>query len=498
MKEKERPSVVDLFCGAGGFSLGFSAAGCEIAAGVDIDEASAATFAENFTRIQPERPPRVFGGASGNLEKLEFASVFDPRDELDVLIGGPPCQGFSRIGRAKLDSLIEEAGEEGSFADDPRNELYRRFLAAAAFWKPRVVVMENVPGMLSVKGRNVAEEAAWEIGQRGYRVGYAVLNAVWYGVPQFRERLFLVGIRRDLAIEPVMPAPTHVADLPAGYLRPLEFQTVPLAFVDHYELALPPPDEGASPATTVGEALEDLPVLTSHLEPEDAAVREALHEEIRYSWPATSKYAKLMRRWPGLAESKAVTEHAIRRTPRDYETFSRMSPEDRYPQAVEIAQRRFYEELGRLYVEGRAPSLGSVEFEELERSIIPRYPVDTFVDKWRKLNAAKPSWTIPAHLAKDSYSHIHFDKEQARAISIREAARIQSFPDGFRLTGNMGDCYRQVGNAVPPLLAWRIAARVLRAIGMKAVNPPPLGGGKPQRPDARRKSSRAKVTDGER
>jgi DNA (cytosine-5)-methyltransferase 1 len=88
-----------------------------------------------------------------------------------------------------------------------------------------------------------------------------------------------------------------------------------------------------------------------------------------------------------------------------------------------------------------------------------------FLDKWRKLMADQPSWTVPAHLSKDTYSHIHHDSDQARMISVREAARLQSFPDQFRFQGNMGDCYRQIGNAVPPLLAWSIASTLLHLLG---------------------------------
>ena len=91
---------------------------------------------------------------------------------------------------------------------------------------------------------------------------------------------------------------------------------------------------------------------------------------------------------------------------------------------------------------------------------MPPYPSDVFVDKWRKLVPDEPSWTITAHLAKDSYSHIHYDSEQARALSVREAARLQSFPDGFKFAGNMGDCFRQIGNAVPPVLARAIAEKL--------------------------------------
>jgi DNA (cytosine-5)-methyltransferase 1 len=105
------------------------------------------------------------------------------------------------------------------------------------------------------------------------------------------------------------------------------------------------------------------------------------------------------------------------------------------------------------------------------KEIFPPYPEDKFVDKWRKLIPEKPCWTVTAHLAKDSYSHIHYDGTQKRAISVREAARLQSFPDGFIFTGNMGDCYRQIGNAVPPLMAWSIAATLMQLLGISTTLP---------------------------
>ena len=254
-----RPRVVDLFCGAGGFSLGFHAAGCDILSAVDVDETAAGTYADNFGRLQPQVPPAVLSGDEGNLEDLDLDRLIT-RGRPDILIGGPPCQGFSRLGRSKLDSLTEEG-----HASDPRNALYVRFLDAAELWRPLAVVMENVPGMLSVGGRNIADDAAADLAARGYQVGYAVLNAVWYGVPQFRERLFLIGIRDDLDVSPVMPPATHRATtLPSGYLRPLAEWTVPLPFIRHSEVPVDMSRAEIS-AITVDEALGDLPPLTEHL-----------------------------------------------------------------------------------------------------------------------------------------------------------------------------------------------------------------------------------------
>ena len=470
--------VIDLFCGAGGFSLGFQAAGCEILGAADIDETAARTYAENLRRLQPDAPPVTLSGDEGNVEDQLDLERLAARGQPDILIGGPPCQGFSRVGRAKLDSLTDEG-----HAADPRNELYLRFLEAAALWNPLAVVMENVPGMLSIGGRNVADDAAADLAERGYRVGYAVLNAVWYGVPQYRERLFLIGIRADLERRPSMPRATHFAALPSGYLRPLAEWTVPLPFIQHSEL---PVDTGSAsmPATTSWEAIDDLPLLQEHLT--QLAGRPESPSTIDYKRGPHSSYARLMRSWPGLPFPRFVQDHVIRRTPRDYETFRRMMPGDRYPQALAIARARLHEELQRLAQTGSAPARGTPGYLALERRLVPPYPEEIFVDKWRKLVPSQPSWTVPAHLSKDAYSHIHYDGDQARAISIREAARLQSFPDVFIFSGNMGERFRQVGNAVPPLLGWAVACSVLESLGYE-----------PKRPEWRGEAQQVPVDEGD-
>jgi DNA (cytosine-5)-methyltransferase 1 len=459
-----RLGVVDLFCGAGGFSLGFQAAGCDILGAVDVDETAARTYSDNIGRLQPQAPPVVLSGDEGNVEDQLDLERLAVRCRPDILIGGPPCQGFSRIGRAKLDSLTEEG-----HATDPRNELYLRFLDAAALWRPLAVVMENVPGMLSIAGRNVADAAAADLADRGYRVGYAVLNAVWYGVPQYRERLFFVGINSDRGRSPLMPAATHFAALPAGYLRPLPESTAPLPFIQHSEL--PVDTSGASiPATTCLEALGDLPPLTDHLSKAHKQTNCA-STPIEYTRGPHSQFARLMRSWPALPIPRAAQDHVIRKTPRDYETFRRMMPGDRYPAALGIARTRFQEELEHIQAQNAAPTPGTPEYLVLERRFVPPYPEAIFVDKWRKLIAEQPAWTVPAHLSKDAYSHIHYDSEQARAISIREAARLQSFPDAFTFFGNVGERFRQIGNAVPPLVAWALACRVLELLGRTPTPP---------------------------
>ena len=452
------PLVVDLFCGAGGFSLGFHAAGCRILGAADADAMSAETYRRNFSLLQPGHPPHV--PADADLERLDL-DVLVGDGCPDIVIGGPPCQAFSRLGRAKLNSLSDEG-----FKGDPRNTLYLRFLAAVEHWKPRAVVMENVPGMLSVGGINYADAVCSELAALGYHTGYAVLNAVWYGAPQFRERLFFIGTRADLDLRPTAPPTAFQAELPDGYNRPLRQAPVRIPFGGEWDRDLGQLAVKSSPreraAVTVREAIDDLTALTDHLttrRPRGDFRRRMAYRSAPLSW-----YAELMRSWPGLPVPTGIDDHAVRRTPRDYETFRRMRPGDRFPEAVAIARAIRDEEFARLQAAGNAPDPGTQEWEELDARFVPPYDEHDFPDKWRKLFPDRPSWTVPAHLAKDSYSHIHYDEAQARMISIREAARLQSFPDAFLFTGNMGDCFRQIGNAVPPLLARAVAGAVVATI----------------------------------
>ena len=416
---RQRATVVDLFSGAGGLSLGFQAAGARVLAAVDANEDAGRSFRDCFARLQPGQPPRAFFGEVGDIETLDLERVAPADSGPDILVGGPPCQGFSRLGRAKLASLADDLD-----SGDPRNQLYGRFVDAARFWTPRAVVMENVPGMLSLQGTNIADAVASDLAACGYRVGYALLNAVWYGVPQFRERLFFIGIREDLGLVPSMPAATHHVELPTGYLRPMQAITLSFGFVPHFELEVR--TAGAKlPATSVGDALADLPPLTDHLV---AATPEQRRGDVRpilpYRAGAVPAFARLMRAWPGLPEPDGVKDHVIRRTPRDFETFRRMRPDDRYPEAMRLALQRLDEELARRATAGEVIAVGSPAHDALRARIVPPYPVEKFVDKWRKLNAGRPSWTVPAHLSHDAYSHIHHDDAQARTISVREAARL--------------------------------------------------------------------------
>jgi DNA (cytosine-5)-methyltransferase 1 len=161
-----------------------------------------------------------------------------------------------------------------------------------------------------------------------------------------------------------------------------------------------------------------------------------------------------MRGWPGFeAPIEGPRDHVIRYLPRDWPIFERMRPGDEYPAAHDIAEMLFQEQLKARRQAGQRVLRSTWAWQDLRHSIVPPYRVDGFPNKWWKLHSDLPSRTLMAHLGKDSYSHIHFDDYQARTISVREAARLQSFPDGFVFAGSMNAAFRQIGNAVSPLLA---------------------------------------------
>ncbi len=387
--------VLDLFSGAGGMALGFEAAGCRAAGAVEIDSPSAETFARMFAR----EDPRVFGGPQeGDMTLLEPASLLDRLgDEPDLLVGGPPCQGFSRVGRAKQASLlaVSERTLHGGVRDPSRNLLYKTFIAVLEEAKPLAFVMENVPGMREIVGTDIAARIAREAAHCGYNVRYFLLNAAWYGVPQQRWRIFFVGLRRDLgpAAVPEPPARTHITtdEMAGAQLKKPEGVTIPedpwMLWGDGIPV-VPQPQS----AVTTREALADLPKLTSHLQGIEARdAKLPLRRE-------PSEWASALRTWPGRAASDTVSGNWYRFNPRDFPIFRRMAHGDRYPEALVIAEDLFHERLAELKCEGRAPTPGGEGLEEappgdhaplpkrcLPRQVAQACPLRTSMDPDRAL-----------------------------------------------------------------------------------------------------------------
>ena len=375
----------DFFAGAGGFTKGFVDAGYQPGVLLDCDTKAIETLEVNFGDL----------GAwilHHNIEKitpkrLEWYLISNGyRVTPDVMVGGPPCQGWSVIGRGKLRSLGVRLED---IFDDPRNRLYQRYIKFVVHYQPKVFIMENVPGMLNYNGINVAEKVADFFNRKGYFISWEMLNSMDFGVPQNRKRLFFVGVRKDLGIE---------------------FQMSKL--------------KRKKKIVSLKDAIFDLPV-----------IRDGAKEWIRpYRKPPNpNSFVKQMRIG---TDPRYIYDHvcSIHRE-QDLEAFK------------ELKQGGYYDTLP---------------------ARLKRYRDDIFGDKYRKLRADDVSGTITAHLSKDQYSHIH--PTQTRTITVREAARIQSFPDSYYFAGGMGDKFKQIGNAVSPLVARAFADEIKNQVFSKTLS----------------------------
>ena len=455
-----------MFAGCGGLSLGFLAAGFDIAAAIENDPEAARSHGVNFhgndDRHTKERDvstlPEVL------CRDLGLGPVLDA---FDVIIGGPPCQAFARVGRPKLREID---AHPQAFLHDPRARLFLEWLHYVETCQPLAVLMENVPDVLNHGGQNIAEETCEVLKDKGYSCAYTLLNASFYGVPQMRERMFLIGYRCEISENVSFPKPTHWVDLPPGYdgsravaLRMLRRNDL---FGGAHDYIDPPePRDDLLPAVTAKEAIGDLPPINSRSQLKEGTLRRGAR---RFDCPMkyeprrpVSSYATTMKTWKGFEALDALYDHVIRYLPRDFELFSRMNHGDQYPEAYRHAHDMFEERLIRERKEGNTLRPGSPAYERMKKETIPPYDVGKFPNKWRKMWPDKPARTLMAHLGKDGYSHIHYDSTQARTVSVREAARLQSFPDGFRFMGTMNPAFRQIGNAVPPLLAKALADEIL-------------------------------------
>lgn len=463
IREGGRPRVLELCSGCGGMSLGLATAGFELVAHVESDQTAAASYALNF---QP--PPSIDKAAWSVARDMtttdpakivgELGLIGASVEHFDVVAAGLPCQAFARIGRSKLRSVT---GDDDAYRNDPRAKLYQRFLQFVETAQPAAIIIENVPDILNFGGHNVPEEIAETLEGLGYNARYTLLNAAFYGVPQLRERLFLVAIDSSLRRIPSFPEPTHSVALPPGYssVRTVALRHIPKS--GSRFSPIPVAREGLSRAVTTGIALADLPRITNHLADPLSMRRRKIEDIFPYETEEVSDpFLLKMRHWPGLRKKQGGTDgHVIRITPRDFETFRRMRVGGDYPHAHSVAQAIFHEQLKKVRPR---PKCGSYEYHTLKKAIVPPYDPGKFPNKWGKLDPNAQARTLTAHLGKDTYSHIHWDGEQRRSISVREAARLQSFPDDFRFAGAMNTAFRQIGNAVPPLLAEMVAMRLMR------------------------------------
>ena len=347
-------NAIDLFAGCGGLSKGFMDAGFEIIVGVDNDQAALNTFQLNHN------------GAVAMNADLSKQETFDEIKRIagdrgiDVIIAGPPCQGFSLTGPRNF--------------DDQRNKLYLAVFEVVKQYNPKAFIIENVPGMATLYQGQIKDEILRRFDALGYNVDCKILCAADYGVPQLRRRLIFMGIRKDLG-EPSFPIPTFT---PETY-------------------------------RTCKDALSDLP----------SREREYGEEVDEYTSEPTSEYQKLMR-----GDCTVLHNHVASKHSQMVQDTIALVPEGGN-----------YKDLPAGWGESRK-----------------------FHVAWTRYHGDKPSNTI------DTGHRNHFHYKYNRVPTVREAARLQSFPDDFVFTGTRTQQNRQVGNAVPPLLGYALGKAILNII----------------------------------
>lgn len=383
---KIKPTVLDIFCGAGGMSLGFQNAGCNILGGIDQNHYAIATHHQNFPSAKIKLPPQDIRDLR-NLNQLGLSP-----GEVDILVGGPPCQVFSRVGIGKMRKLGRD------IESDHRNFLYKEFVRFVAYYKPLCFVMENVDNLANKEGTLAKIYKDFSRNQRkgypGYKVDYQVLDASDFGVPQKRMRLFIIGIRSDLEVDP------------------------------------PFPKKRVKHPISVGEAISDLPDLDPCVMPLKAKSSGPKQKDVErpYKCLPQSPYQEKMRKLK--KEDEGVWNHLCRsHNDKDILIFKMLDQGGKY--------------------------------RDIPKEMM-RYRVDIFDDKYKRLIWNEPAWTLTAHMKKDGLAYIH--PLQNRSISVREAARIQSFPDDFIFYAPMTRMFELVGNSVPPLLAEAVAKPLVHLI----------------------------------
>ncbi|MCY4641511.1 MAG: DNA (cytosine-5-)-methyltransferase [Gammaproteobacteria bacterium] len=387
-KPKGKLHVLDLFCGCGGLSYGLEWTNKFITVcGIDLLPDRIDSFLLNHGYAE---------GIYGDVRDLDLDNLIDIAGNIDVLVGGPPCQGFSSV--RPFRALTE---------NDRRNSLAEEYILFVGKFKPSWFVFENVVGMLNHRNGGVLTSLLDRLSEMGYKISWKVINAALYGVPQSRERLLIVGNRLDIEFK--WPAPTHKMDYRSmAGKRPEVIQTLPIFSQDL-------PD-----AVTVSEAISDLPPV------------HAGQENNHYSAPPRTEYQKLIRRENSELDLHRATNHSRK--------------------MLEI-------------IKHAGPNISS----------IPRHLISSgFSSCYSRLDADKPSTTLTVNFVHPASNRcIH--PTQDRALTLREGARLQSFPDDFKFAGNIAQIAKQIGNAVPPLLAKAIGEAIHASHARSTTHPDNLG-----------------------
>jgi DNA (cytosine-5)-methyltransferase 1 len=447
MAEKQEPqpnyTSIDLFAGGGGLTEGFRMRGFQCLYANDSDKFAVETFERNHSKAIVTDTP---------VQEIEPSSLRKQlglnQGELDVLLGGPPCQGFSTYGNRKT--------------DDPRNRLYEFFVDFLEEFKPKSYLFENVTGLLSIENGNVVADIRDQIEDAGYTSSLYVLDAVEYGVPQFRERVFITGTSENKDIS--IPSTTHSPPDSEGEDFQLDIFD---AEIGENRLTS---EKGSLPAVTVQQAVSDLP--------EGVFVPKQAHETTKYpEHDKLSPYQRLMRKG-----SEKIFNHSAKQMlglrrlrlalmkPGDYGTkIIQRIREDGLPEEVIndlLSDDSGLRDLSKVRKQDRKKERELREKlrkgKDAAEDLLESLESGGFANKYRRLEWDQPSHTLVAHMARDCSDFVHPDID--RFISVREAARLQSFPDDYYFEASQFRQFKQIGNAVPPLLAFALAGSIRNAL----------------------------------
>lgn len=335
---------LDLFAGCGGLSLGFQAAGVDIIAAMEIDDLAARSHAINFCKgaspevIEHHARPRDITKIDPE-ELVEDFGLGAPAGAFDIIIGGPPCQAYARVGRAKLREIAEHPQ---AFKIDPRANLYLRYLQYIDHLKPLALLMENVPDILNHGGHNIVQEMVEALDAMGYVARYSLINSAHHGVPQMRDRVFMIAFHKALNATIRFPVATRRCILPSGYqgTRSVALKLIDDLFGGGAYIAPNTGHAGLPAAVTAAEAIGDLPPIMLHREGKLKRGARRFTELAPYRKIASDKlsaFAQEMRSWPGFEAGDGVFDHVLRFLPRDTEIFEAMQPGDEYPAAHRVA-----------------------------------------------------------------------------------------------------------------------------------------------------------------
>lgn len=389
-------NFIDLFAGCGGLSEGFYQAGYNSLAHVEIDSTACKTLRTRMNYYKyKDSDIRVLEKDITEKDILEKLDCIIDKKEIDVIIGGPPCQAYSSLGRAK---------DKDSMQNDPRNYLFESYVKILNHYLPKFFVFENVIGLLTakIKGKYIFDKIT-EVLSENYNIvtdpNVIVLNSVNYGVPQIRKRVIIIGVRKDINVTP--------NDIYESIKK------------THYA-----PDDSENERKklkkyiTVREAIEELPSL--------------LPGEGKSLIEFTSKNDNEFLKKITSAKSKILRDHVARNhNDKDIERYKYMS-KNKWTFTELLEKRK--------------------DLEHPKKRIFN----NSYTVQWWDF----PSKTIIAHLYKDGNQFIHPDYKQGRTLTVREVARLQSFPDDFVFEGPRTEQYKQIGNAVPPFLAKVIAKAI--------------------------------------